>query len=128
MLQRLKSIKHSPILNFKKRLATATLGLALLAGTTLATTGIVPVKIAGVSNQEPAMAWQSWEHSFGPYINFSNMSQSQADSYCRNQTVPDYRLPSGYLMYFGDDGILFHFWQIRYKWAHKSAGTCVFNT
>jgi hypothetical protein len=42
--------------NLKKRLASATLGLALLAGTTLATTGIVPVKISGVESQQKANA------------------------------------------------------------------------
>jgi hypothetical protein len=46
-----------PNFNFKKRLAYATLGLALLAGTTLATTGIVPVKIAGVESQQKASAF-----------------------------------------------------------------------
>jgi hypothetical protein len=45
-----------PNFNFKKRLASATLGLALLAGSTLATTGIVPVKIAGVESQQSAKA------------------------------------------------------------------------
>jgi hypothetical protein len=52
--------------NLKKRLATATLGLALLAGTTLATTGIVPVKIAGVETQQKASAATAFVGNFAP--------------------------------------------------------------
>jgi hypothetical protein len=131
MFQRLKSVEHSPILNFvksKKRSITA-LGLASLSVATLAiTTGIAPVRLAGIETQQKAAAWQSWEHPFGPYYNFSNKSQSQADSICRNATIPDYRFPSGYVMYYGDDGYTYHSWEIRFKWAHRSAGRCVFNT
>jgi hypothetical protein len=59
MFQRLKSVEHSPILNFvksKKKSITA-LSLASLSAATLAiTTGIAPVRVAGVSNVEKAQA------------------------------------------------------------------------
>jgi hypothetical protein len=79
MFQRLKSIEHSPILNFvksKKRTITA-LSLASLSAATLAiTTGIAPVRLAGVSNVEKASAYQSYSAWWGYYY-FLNASEAR---------------------------------------------------
>jgi hypothetical protein len=60
-----------PNFNLKKRLATATLGLALLTGTTLATIGIIPVQVAGINSlQKSEAASAHWGSCYRSSIYF----------------------------------------------------------
>jgi hypothetical protein len=74
-----KPIDQSPILNFckkKKRTITA-LGLASLSAATLAiTTGIAPVRVAGVSNVQEAKAYQAYSAWWGYYY-FLNANEAR---------------------------------------------------
>jgi hypothetical protein len=125
-----KSIDQSPILNFckKKKRSITALSLASLSAATLAiTTGIAPVKIAGVSNQEPAMAWQSWEKVYYQ-ANFSGWSQASADSYCSNTAYTNSSVWLNNWRYISDvNGNLWGVWRINHVWAHRSLGVCVLN-
>jgi hypothetical protein len=125
-----KPIDQSPILNFvksKKKSITA-FSLASLSAATLAVaTGIAPVKIAGISNQQPAMAWQWYEKVFySP--NFSGWSQSAADNYCRTTAWDNSKKWVNNVEYVEDnDYNLWFVWRVSHVWAHRSAGACVLN-
>jgi hypothetical protein len=96
MLNRLKSVS-------KKQITSLLAGVALLSGSILATTGILPVKIGQVETQKNAMAggWGNWTYrvgSFSPYgdgsgycklaiaSNYYYYSHSGTTMYCTNGT------------------------------------------
>jgi hypothetical protein len=121
-----KPIDQSPILNFckKKKRSITALSLASLSAATLAIiTGIAPV-----SNQEPAMAWQSWEHLIANFDVPSNFDQARADAACRNSVWREISAGGGRFDDLSHGGnITFVKASFPNVWAHLGYRKCVIN-
>jgi hypothetical protein len=116
--------------NFKK--AKAGLLATLAIGTMAVASGFSPVsKIVGIELQKPAQAYQSWEHPWTPGsywgVNLNSMSQSQADTYCRDRVKEIQNRTGAWVYLYSDDGTIRRANLVNWIWAHRSNNYCMLN-
>ena len=89
--------------------------------TTLAAAGIAVTAIA--ASAPPASAYQGHEH---PFYNarLNNISQAQADTYCRQIAWAKFRQQPIFRAY---DGVWLRSWSVWAIWGHRNNGQCIAN-